>query len=228
MQQVETNVIKPEIKFMENEVEYLLLSNEGESNLDSKIKEINEYMINNHGKGKSDEEKDELYKNSQILWKELAGVLQNTKYNFHLNRRQYQFLTDLILKNLEYDVNTVFFAIELTDILATMKDMKFNNDTDLVSVPVNATEITYIYHLISNHKVKGLNKSAYLFAQILRKIGDISKVFNYYDTTAKNLSTEIQDWVVSFEEGVSKEQPKEVEAEVVEGSVVEKNKKTKK
>ena len=123
------------------------------------------------------------------------------------------------MKNLEYDVNTVFFAIELTDILGSMKDMSFINDTDLVPVAVNATEITYIYHLIATHKVKGLTKSAYLFAQILRRIGDISKVFNYYDTTAKNLSTEIQDWVVSFEEGVSVGNKEEVvEATVVEQS----------
>lgn len=212
---VETNVVKPEVKFIENDVEHLIITNEYESRLDMKIQEIEDYMENNNGKGKSDEEKDELYKNSQVLWKELANILRNTKYNFHLNRKQYQFLTDLLLKNLEYDVNTVFFAIELTDILASMKDMNFTNDDDLVAVPVNATEITYIYHLISTHKVKGLTKNAYLFAQILRKIGEISKVFNYYDANAKNLSTEIQDWVASFEDGVTRE-------EVVEAKVLTK------
>jgi hypothetical protein len=214
MVKAETNVVKPEVKFMENDVEHLIITNEYESKLDLKIKEIVDYMENNNGKGKSDAEKDELYKNSQILWRELAEALRDTNYNFHLNRRQYQFLTDLLLKNLEYDVNTVFFAIELTDILGSMRDMKFSNDEDLVAVPVNATEITYIYHLIAGHKVKGLTKNAYTFAQILRKIGEISKVFNYYDATAKNLSTEIQDWVASFEDGVTREET--VEATVLD------------
>lgn len=220
MEKVETNVVKPDVRFMENEIEHFILTTESETSLDMKIQEIEDYMKNNNGEDKSDDEKDELYKNSQVLWKELAGALRDTKYNFHMNRKQYNFLTDLLLKNLEYDVNTVFFAIELTDTLASMKDMKFNNDTDLIPVAVNATEITYIYHLISNHKVKGLTKNAYLFAQILRKIGDISKVFNYYDTTAKNLATEIQDWVASWEAGVTKE-VKNIESEVVEGTVVE-------
>lgn len=220
MEKVETNVVKPDVRFIENEIEQLILSNESETSLDMKIQEIENYMIDNNGKGKTDEEKDELYKNSQILWKELASVLRDTKYNFHMNRKQYQFLTDLLLKNLEYDVNTVFFAIELTDTLSYMRDMKFSNDTDLTPVGVNATEITYIYHLISNHKVKGLGRSAYLFSQILRRIGDISKVFNYYDTTAKNLATEIQDWVASWEEGVTRE-VKNVESEVIEGTVIE-------
>lgn len=217
MQNIETNVIKPDVKFIHDDQEYLILTNEEEGRLDSKIKEVEDYMINNHGKGKSDEEKDELYKNSQMIWQELAEVMRDTKYNFYLNRNQYNFLTDLILKNMEYDVNTVFFAIELTDTLGNMKDMKFTGNDDLVAVPVNATEITYIYHLISTHKVKGLTKKAYLFAQVLRRIGDISKVFNYYDTTAKNLSTEIQTWVASFEEGVVTENRNE---ETVEATVV--------
>lgn len=209
---IQTNVIKPQISFSSNEVEYLLITNESESNLDSKIQELEDYMINNHGKGKSDEEKDELYGKSQVIWKELANVLRDTKYNFHLNRKQFQFLRDLIKNTLEYDVNTVFFAIELTDLMSNMDKVSFVNDEDLVAIPTNATEITYVYHLISQHKVKGLTKSAYYFAQILRRIGDISKLFNFYDTSVKNLSTEITDWAASFEDGVELEN---VKAEVL-------------
>jgi len=106
---------------------------------------------------------------------------------------------------LEYDVNTVFFAIELTELLGTMRDVKYSNDDELIAFPVNATEITYIYHLISTHKIKGLTKDAQTFSQILRKIGDISKVFNYYETLGKNLSGDVQDWVAAFEEGVTRE-----------------------
>ena len=87
--------------------------------------------------------------------------------------------------------------------LGAMKDVKYSNDKDLIAFPVNATEITYIYHLISKHNVKGLTKDSYTFAQILKRIGSISKVFNYYDTTVKSLSTEIQDWITSLEDGVT-------------------------
>ena len=203
MNKIETNVVKPEVKFIENDTDFLILTNEIESNLDGRIRSIEEFMSNNPGKGKTELEKDELYKNSQSLWVEYATCLNNSKYNFWLNRPQHKFLTDLILGKLEYDTNTVFFAIELTDMLGGMKDVKYSNDIDLVEFPVTATEITYIYHLISKHKVKGLTRDAYTFAQILRRIGNISKVFNYYDTTGKNLSTDIQDWVTAFEDGVS-------------------------
>ena len=143
--------------------------------------------------------------------------LKDAKYNFYLNQDQLNFLTDLVLTKLEYDVNTVFFAIELKSMFDEMKSTKLKNSTDMACHKLNATEITYLYHLISKHNVKGLNKSAILFSEILLKIGDISKVFNYYDTTGKNLSTDIQDWVATFEESVIKEErkPKTIEAQVL-------------
>ena len=222
MSKIETNVIKHELKFFEIETEKVMLTSEWECKLDSKIAEVDNYIKNNHGKGKSDEEKDELYKNAQDLWKDYARSLRDTKYNFHLNRVQWKFLTDLILTKMEYDVNTVFLAIELTNMLAKMRDTKFSDDKHLVSFEVDATEITYIYHLISTWKVKGLTKDSYTFAQVLRRIADISKVFNYYDTAGKNSSTEIQNWAVSFEDGVTLGEPA---AEVVEGKSVKPKKK---
>ena len=48
----------------------------------------------------------------------------------------------------------------------------------------------------------------------MRKIGDISKIFNYYDAEGKYLSTEIQNWVAAFEDGVSRDIEEVVEAEV--------------
>ncbi len=218
MAKIETNVVKPEVSFFENELTNHLLSTEDEVRLDSSIKSMEDYMNNTTGKGKSEQEKDELYKNAQLMWKEYTNILRDVKYNFHLNRPQWKFLTDLILTKLEYDVNTVFFAIELTNLLASMKDTKFTNDEQLLAFPVDATEITYIYHLISKHKVKGLTKDSYTFANILKRIGDISKVFNYYDTAAKNMSGEIQNWVAAFEEGVSIEEERTVET--VQGEVL--------
>ena len=203
MSTIETNVVKPEINFFENETENLLITPYYENELDSKIQGIENFMDNNNGKGKSDVEKDELYRGAQELWMEYANSLKEAKYNFHLNRPQWKFLTDLVLSKLEYDVNTVFFAIELTDLLGSMRDVKFTDDTQLIPFPVNATEITYVYHLIAKHKVKGLTKDAYLFSEILIRIGNISKLFNYYDTVGKNLSSDVQNWVSAFEEGVS-------------------------
>ena len=215
MSNIQTNVVKPEIKFLSNEQEYLVISPDSENILDGKINDI-EKFIEKDGKGKTDDEKDALYRDAQVLWKEYADSMKTAKYNFHLNRPQWKFLTDLLLSKLEYDVNTVFFAIELVELLGSMRETgKYTNDTDLNEFKVNATEITYIYHLISSHKIKGLTRDAFLFSEVLVKIGNISKLFNYYDAFGKSLSSDIQDWVATFEEGVDRE-ASTVQAEVLE------------
>lgn len=217
MEKIETKVVKPEISFIENDMVNLILTPEEEAKLDNKMQEIESYINGNSGKGLEEIEKDFLYTSAQSLWHSYVNALKEAKYNFQLNRPQHKFLTDLLLTKLEYDVNTVFFAIELTDMLGGMKEVKFTNDTDLVAIPVNATEITYIYHLISNHKVKGLTKDSYTFSKLLLKIGGISKIFNYYEAASKNLSQDIQDWVLTFDEGVTSDKFSEtVSANVVE------------
>ncbi len=205
MEKIETNTIKPQISYIENEQNYRTISEEGEQLLDSKIEAIEKFISEKSGKGQSDKIKDDLYLQSQNLWKELSQTLKEAKYNFNLDRPQHKFLTDLVLNKLEYDVNTVFFAIELKELFDFLKESKFKNDSELQSFSVTATEITYIYHLISKYNVKGLTKEAYLFAEVLMKIGNISKIFNYYETQSKNLATEIQDWVLTFDDNVSKE-----------------------
>ena len=212
MTKIETNVIKPDTRFFQNGSEYTTMDSANEYALDTKIKSVEDYIKANTGKGKSEEEKDELYKNAQELIKDYVNELRDTKYNFYLNRFQWKFLTDLILTKLEYDVNTIFFAIELTNLLGSMKGVKYSDDKELVKFEVNATEITYIYHLISKHKLKGLTKDTYTFSEILLTIGNISKLFNYYDGHIKNLSGDIQDWVSTFEDGVSFDKLEEVVA----------------
>lgn len=205
MSKIETNVIKPMISFKEGGVENLVIDKDSEQSLDSGIKAIEDFM-KQEGKGKTDDEKDQLYKEAKELHTSFVATLTDVKYNFHLNRSQWRFLTDLLLKKMDYDVNTVFFAIELSNLLGKIhKEVKFTGEEDLVAIPVNATEITYIYHLIAKHTVKGLTRDSYSFAQVLTRIGVISKILNYYDAAAKNSSDEIMDWVAAFDENVTVE-----------------------
>jgi hypothetical protein len=49
------------------------------------------------------------------------------------------------------------------------------------------------------------NKSTYTFSEILLRIGEVSKVFNYYNLYSENLSGDVTDWTAAFEEGVTQE-----------------------
>lgn len=196
---IQVNTVKPELSFFENEVLNRLLNFDRELLLDSKIEEVENFLKNNSGHGLSEEAKDALYGNAQSLYNEYKRNLRDVKFNFFLNRPQYNLLTDLILKKLEYDVNTVFIAIELTELLGGMEGTKYQNDTDIRLFEVTATELTYIYHLIQSHKVKGLTKEAYTFSKLLIRIGEVSKVINYYDARAKALPEEIQQWALRMD-----------------------------
>ena len=137
MSKIETNVIKPQINFTENLIDYILITEEAEKELDLKSQDITNFIDNNEGKGKSDEEKDKLYSEAQEIWSVYKNLLQDTKYNFNLNRSQWKFITDLILTKVEYDVNTVFLGLELTDLFEGMKVTKFSNDYELKTFEVN-------------------------------------------------------------------------------------------
>jgi hypothetical protein len=196
---IEVNTVKPELSFFLNEKMYHLLDFDMELKLDGGVSSLESYMNETTGFGKTDEQKDMDYAHAQMMWKQYQSDLRDCRFNFYLNRPQYNLLTDIILKKLEYDVNTVFIAIELTELLGSMNGTKFSNDDDLKEFKVTATEITYIYHLIQNYKVKGLTKDAYTFSKILIRIGEISKIVNYYDAYAKNLTEEISKWALRLD-----------------------------
>lgn len=199
-QELDNHVIKPRITFQIGGADRRIITAEDEASMDTKIQTIVDFMANYHGFGKDDSYKDDLYGRAKELWRQYAAVLRDVKYTFYMNRRQFHFITNLLLQKLEYDVNTIFFAIELTNMLGSWeKEGSGKSDDEVRTYTADATEVTYMYHLIAKHKVKGITADTYLFADILRKIGDISKVINYYDTAAKNLSKEIQEWVASFE-----------------------------
>jgi hypothetical protein len=212
-QDIQTNVVKPELKTLVGDEQKPILDEKHELAMDKSAALVEKYMKDNNGKGKPDEEKDNLYKEASDLLKDYNKAQMEAKYNFFLTRPQYNFLFNLLDKKMEYNVNTVFIAIELSSLLSRLQEGKYTNDTESIMYSVNATEITYIYHLISEHKVKGLSKESYMFAQVLRRIGDISKSINYYDTLGKNLRSDISNWVASFEPNVTLEQKAELNQE---------------
>ena len=197
---IETNVVKPSLSYFENEVENRLLSHMDEYAMDTKIREIEEYLNSNHGFGKTEAEKDALYGKAQELWNQYAQILREVNFTFYLNKKQYQYMIELLRDKLEYDVNTLFLAIDLTNMLGEWRDVGYGKEEKEVrGYLADATEVTFIYHLISKHKVRGLTHASYRFAEILTKIGAISKIIAYYDTAAKNLKKDIELWTASFD-----------------------------
>jgi hypothetical protein len=198
---LENHVIKPPMSIVDDGNDYRLLPFMNELSLDSKIAELENFMSINDGRFCNEEEKDKLYEDAKNIWRGFVAELKEVVYNIYLNEKQHDFILDLLNNKLEYDVNTVFFALELVNLLG-----KWSEDgspvNGLKGYLADATETTYIYHIIAKHKVLGLNQETKLFSEILLRIGEISKIVAYYDTHAKSLSKSIQDWVSSFDENV--------------------------
>lgn len=189
---------------------YFFLDEESERLLDEKIANINKFMKENPGKGLETSKQDELYKEAQVLWKDLSNTLDTTKFGLVLNRPEYQYMTDLLLNKMTYDVNLIFYAIELTDMLGSMKakqsEDKYTDDETPKVFGLTATDVTYLYHLLQKHTVKGLTKQSYTFANTILRIGSISKVFAHYESESKALAETIQKWVMQMDESVTIEE----------------------
>jgi len=198
--EIQTNVVKPKMFTNFNNEEFRILSLEMENELDNAVKDVLTFMTYNMGVGKSEEEKDYLYAEAKKLWENYVRVFRDTKFTLYLNSEQFDYFTKILKEEIEYDVNTIFFGVDLTNTLGSWVKQVIESEVEISSYQTDPVSFNYIDHLISTVKVKGLTEESYLFAQVLRKIKEIMKVINFYDGHAKNLSKDIQEWVSKFEQ----------------------------
>ena len=65
---------------------------------------------------------------------------------------------------------------------------------------MDITEITRISHLCGLVQINGLDEKADIYANLTKKIGDISKIFDIYNSKGKDLSEEGGNWIQGFEQ----------------------------
>lgn len=198
--EIETQVVKPAMSTKVDGKEFNIITEQSETALEDSLKEIVQYIMFNNGFGQSDEAKDELYTNAKKLWDKYVDNFRKTNFTIHMNKKQFDYLTEMLRDKIEYDVNTLFFAIDLTDTLGTwVTEGSPEDDVTVKSYDADPVSVNYLYHLVSTVKVKGLTDEAYTFSQVLRRIYDVNRVVNFYDNNAKSLSKDIQEWVANFE-----------------------------
>jgi len=215
-EEITTMVIKPRPELVVNEKTYRILETEDEAKLEELISNIYKFMADNSTTSISEDEKDKLYADAQAMWHELSNYLNFTKFKFNLDKVQFDYLTNLMLTKFEYDTNALFFALELVDVLGNMEKTSKYKSTEYIGYGLTATDVTYLYHLLTQHKVKGLTSKAFTFANIIKRIGEISKIFEFYNNQVKELSTEITKWIAELssvqEQPVEKKSKKEVKS----------------
>jgi hypothetical protein len=202
-------VEKPELQFTDlSENGVRMISIEDETYLEQKAIELIEYMRNNHSQDISNKEKDTLYSELQKMWNDVSGKdggrLNNINFFLVLHRQEYNYLVNLLRNKMDYDVDTIFFAMELDNMIKTMvDDNKFEDDNTAKQFNMTPVDVHYLYQLLSKHTVRGLGKEAYYFAEIIKRIALTSKIFNYYKESYTNIAKAVQLWVASLDKGIA-------------------------
>ena len=199
---------KPELNFTTKEGNLVrILSKEDEEYLDQSYNELIQFMRDNHSQDITNEEKDDLYSKLQIMWNEVSGKkggrLNEISFNLVLHRNEYKYLLDLLRNKIEYDVDTIFYGMELRDMLENMKNNEtYKNDEEGIAFKMNPIDIHYLYHIISKQTVKGLSTQAYNFTEVIKRIALSSNIFNHYKEKFDNVAKAIQLWIASLDKGV--------------------------
>jgi hypothetical protein len=94
--EIETQVVKPKMTTKFEETDYRFISEEHENNLDNSVKDLENFIAFNHGMGKSEVEKDELYTNAKKLWEVYVGHFRKTVLKFYLNKNQFDYFTEML------------------------------------------------------------------------------------------------------------------------------------
>ena len=199
---------RPELEVLADDgIKVRLVEAEDEKFIEGKYDEMVSFMVDNHDQSLPEKDKDTLYDELRKMWNVVSGKqggkLNDISFNLLLTKEEAKYLKKILSQNAEYDVDTIFYAIEVAELITSFIDTSFESEKQLKKFTMTATDMHYLYHLISKHTVKGLTKQAYTFANIIRSIGASSKVFNYYKEKYDNLAKAIQFWVHSLEKGVT-------------------------
>lgn len=195
---------KPDLTFKANDGDIIrILSTEDETFLEEKYQEIIDFMVNNHSQDHDEETKNELYGQLQQMWYGVSGKqgrLNEISFNLILYREEYKYLLNLLKNKIEYNVDTIFYGLELESMIEQMvAEEKFENEEQAKGFIMTAVDIHYLYHLLGKTTVKGLSKQSRLFAEIIKRIALSSNIFNHYKSKFDSLNKAIQMWVASLD-----------------------------
>jgi hypothetical protein len=143
--------------------------------------------------------KQERYKDLTDTWNKFTSKLRSSKFNLPLTYSEFELLSNKITKEIEYTKDTLPFALLINaEYLSKYKQVSFKN-VENINTEITIDNLVKVIYLMDSVKVKGLSKSALTYYNIIRKFGEIHKVFNKYDIISKKLGESIQNFVTGIQ-----------------------------
>ncbi len=216
----ELSKTKEEGKLSTINPDFSLINEETKTAIDEKEKEIYTFLNeNNDFKSYTESEKDERFQNVISKQNELKDLIKTCKINLSLNGLEINFLENKLHSNIDYDYETIFYAVHLKKhLLNNLPSVKASDDFKLFETLVLLSDCVLLQHILTKLTVKGLNKSSLAFANICKKLSDVIVLYNFYENISMRLSKSIQEWNMELsKDEISLLQKEVLKHEITEG-----------
>lgn len=186
-----------------NGLTYTLIDKDIYDNIINDIKVLDDYMNAHNGRGKSEDEKNTYYKESKELWNKITEDAKNIKFNLYQSKSDYNFLMNELIGKTEFDIDTLFTALPINELLTDARSIYKNNDIEQMPIKMSSDDITNLYYTIKGITNKGINTYTERLNTLILKIGKISNIINYIDKRLGKISNDMGQWLALFDENVS-------------------------
>jgi hypothetical protein len=148
-------------------------------------------------KNLSEEELDKIYAISQFIKNNYIEMINNIMFNMTWTRDEYKFIKGAFRNRMEYSGNDIFNSVDLKEkYLDKWEDLDklLPKTTSEFTIAIDIKNVIMMYHFLSTFKIKGITEDYYNFIEILKKIGDVNKLFNAYTIAKERINTDFVSW----------------------------------
>lgn len=187
-------------KLLEDET---VLANSFKEPLMSEVSNLENFIISlgNYKNVELDEvKKDELFGEYKGYMKALYENFKVTKYNFTLSEKEFKFLRNQIFRVLKYNRQDNIIALKVRDNffnLATEAEVYKAGKVETFQISID--DLTLISHLSSKIEIVGMTVDNDNFSAITEKIANVSRVYEYFNMRAEDISEEVTNWFAGLE-----------------------------
>ncbi len=213
-----------ENKFDQTTIEWSYITPESKNAIEDKIAEIKTFLAEHKDfDNYSEDQKNEYFDTvlNKMYNVELRELIRKADYTFKQTGVEFNFLKDWIKRHNTYDSTTVFYGIHLeATLLARYEKTKFEAEKEY-DIVYQGGEPILVYNELCRKSITGLKEDSYIFAAILRKLAECTKIYNHYDDQSGLVYKSIQEWnfglsddkVKEFQKAITMDMAKEVIAD---------------
>lgn len=187
--------------------EYLKELNKLQDNFTAFMKkhEVNSDVV----KKMTEDDKNKVFAIGKFINKTLIQKINELKFTFALSIEEYKFIYSALRNKMSYDGTEVFNMVELKQKNLDVWEETYKalpKQAKEFYVTIDIRNVVMLYHFLSKHTVKGIDKEFYYFVEVLTKISETNKLFNAYNIIKDRFNSEYFVWSGSLtplpEEGV--------------------------